>query len=67
MSMPREIALLDALVPALVLAFLAAGVITLILDRILASRGIYRHLWYPALFRIALFACLFSAFGLIIY
>lgn len=65
--MPREIAFFDALVPSLVLAFLAAGILTLLLDRILASHGIYRHLWYPALLRIALFACLFSAFGLIVY
>lgn len=65
--MPREIALFDALVPALVLAFLAAGGCTLILDRIFASCSTYRHLWYPALFRVALFVCLFSAFGLLIY
>ncbi len=67
MTMPREIAFFDALIPSLVLAFLAAGGITLMLDRMLGNRGIYRYLWYPALFRVALFACLFSAFGLTVY
>ncbi|MDA8225928.1 MAG: DUF1656 domain-containing protein, partial [Betaproteobacteria bacterium] len=40
--MPREIAFFDALIPSLVLAFLAAGGITLMLDRMLGNRGIYR-------------------------
>jgi hypothetical protein len=65
--MPREIALLDALVPTLLFAFLAAGFSSLLLDWLFARYGIYRHLWYPALFRLAVFVCLFSAFGLRIY
>ena len=65
--MPREIALLDALVPTLLFAFLAAGCCFLLLDWFLVRHGIYRYLWYPALFRLAVSVCLFAAFGLWIY
>jgi hypothetical protein len=65
--MPREIALLDALVPTLLLAFLAAACGSLALDWLFVRYGIYRHLWYPALFRLAVFGCLFAACGLLIY
>lgn len=65
--MPREIALLDALVPTLLLAFLAAASGSLALDWLFARYGIYRHLWYPALFRLSIFTCLFTAGGLLIY
>jgi protein AaeX len=65
--MPREIALLDALVPTLLFAFLAAGCASLALDWLLTRHGLYRHIWYPALFRLALFVCLFAAGGLWIY
>ncbi len=65
--MPREIALLDALVPPLLFAFVAAGICVLLLDWLFVRYGIYRHLWYPALFRLAVFVCLFSIFGLMIY
>ncbi len=65
--MPLEIALLDALVPTLVFAFVAAAASALLLDWLFVRYGIYRHLWYPALFRLSLFVCLFSVFGLMIY
>lgn len=65
--MPREIALLDALVPTLLLAFLAAALGALLLDSLLVRFGLYRYVWYPALFRLALFTCLFAVGGLFIY
>lgn len=65
--MPVEIALLDALVPSLLFAFVAAGIVSLIFDWVFVRYEIYRHLWYPALFRLALFICLFAVFGLCIY
>lgn len=65
--MPREIALLDALVPTLLFAFLAAGACSLALDWLLTRYHFYRFIWYPALFRVSLFACVFAAFGLWIY
>ncbi|HWU34167.1 MAG TPA: DUF1656 domain-containing protein [Methylovorus sp.] len=65
--MPREFALLDALVPTLLLAFIAAAFGTLLLDRLFAWLGAYRLVWYPALFRLAVFGCLFAGLGLWIY
>lgn len=65
--MPREIALLDALVPTLLFAFLAAGFAIVVLDWIFSRYNLYRHIWYPALFRFALFVCMFTACGLFIY
>ena len=65
--MPREIALLDALVPTLLLAFVAAGCGLLLVDWLLTRYRIYRYIWYPALFRLAVFVCLFTAGGLWIY
>ena len=65
--MPREIALLDALVPTLLFAFLAAGIGSLALDWLFTHYRVYRHIWYPALFRLAVFVGLFAACGLRIY
>ena len=50
--MPREIALGDALVPSLWLA---------------GHYGLYRHVWHPALFRIAAFVCVFGSFALLLF
>jgi hypothetical protein len=63
--MPREIAMLDALVPSLFLAFLMSVVLQTLLDRILARFGVYRHVWHPPLFRLSLFACIFGVSGLL--
>lgn len=65
--MPREIALFDALVPTLLFAFIAAGCCTLVFDWLLTRHNLYHHIWYPALFRLALFSCLLAMFGLWIY
>jgi hypothetical protein len=64
--MPREIAMLDALVPTLFLAFLASVVLQTILDRIMGRFGVYRHVWHPPLFRLSVFVCIFGACGLLI-
>lgn len=64
--MPREIALLDALVPALFLAFLCSVVLQMLLDRIFGVCGVYRHVWHPPLFRLSFFICIFSGCGLLI-
>jgi hypothetical protein len=65
--MPREIAILDALVPTLLLAFLAASCGSLALDGLLTRYRLYRYIWYPALFRLAAFGCMFATGGLWIY
>ncbi len=65
--MPREIALLDALVPTLLFSFLAASCGSLFIDWILTRYNLYRYIWYPALFRLAAFGCMFALSGLWIY
>jgi mannose/fructose/N-acetylgalactosamine-specific phosphotransferase system component IID len=62
-----EIAIFDALMPTLVPVFLLTGIMMLFLDKYFSKRGIYLKIWYPALFRFALFACIFCGLGLIIY
>lgn len=61
--MMREIPILDALVPSLLLVFLLSIVIQVILDRIMGRLGVYRHVWHPPLFRLCLFICTFGALG----
>ncbi len=64
--MPREIAVLDALVPTLFLVFLASVVLQTVLDRIMGRCGLYRHVWHPPLFRLCVFVCIFGGGGLLI-
>ncbi|MBU5613909.1 DUF1656 domain-containing protein [Geomonas sp. Red51] len=64
--MPREIAILDALVPNLLPVFLASVVVHVVLDRVMAWCGVYRHVWHPPLFRLSCFVCMFSACGLLV-
>jgi hypothetical protein len=65
--MPREIAFFDALIPTILLALIVAAVVSWTLDWLFVRYRLYRLIWYPALFRLSLFACLFAAFGLAIY
>ncbi len=65
--MPREIILFGAQLPVLVPLFLGAGFGMLLLDRLFAIVGLYGLVWHPALFRVALFVCLFALMGLAIY
>lgn len=65
--MPREIALFSVLMPSLLPLFLACGALYWMLDRLLTRTGLYRQVWHPALFRAALFVCLFSGIGLLLW
>lgn len=58
--MLREIALFGALAPSLLLYFLAAILVFIVLDRMVARLGVYRFLWHPPLARVGLFLCVFS-------
>lgn len=62
--MPREVAFLDALVPGLFFVFLASLLLQWALDWLFGRFGLYRHVWHPPLFRLALFACVFGGLGL---
>ena len=65
--MPREIAVLDAYVPAIVLLFIAGAAITWLLDRAIAWTGLYRVVWHPSLFRVSLLVVVCCVLGLAIY
>jgi hypothetical protein len=65
--MHREIAVLDALIPTLLFAFLLACCGALMIDWLLTRYNLYRYVWYPALFRLAIFSCMFALGGLWIY
>jgi hypothetical protein len=58
--MLRELALFGALAPSLLLYFLAAILLFVILDRLIAYLGVYRLVWHPPLARFGLFLCVFS-------
>lgn len=65
--MPREIALGDALVPGLLVFFLLALLVLWLFDAVAGRLGLYRLVWHPALFRLAVFVCVFGAFALFLY
>lgn len=65
--MPREIAMLDAYVPTIVLMFVVGGLVTWVVDRILAYLGLYRFVWHPSLFRASLLVCICGGLSLVVY
>ncbi|HKR44865.1 MAG TPA: DUF1656 domain-containing protein [Paraburkholderia sp.] len=65
--MPRDVALLDAYIPAIVLLFMLGAAITWVLDTVLARTGLYRIVWHPSLFRASLLVVVCCALGLAFY
>ena len=65
--MPRDIAVFDAYVPAIVLLFVAGAALTWVLDRVIAYTGLYRVVWHPSLFRASLLVCVSGVLGLAVY
>lgn len=65
--MPRELPMFDALVPALLLVFVASIAVTWLLDMAMVRWNLYAWVWYRAMFRFACFVCVFAAGGLWIY
>ena len=65
--MPRDIAVFDAYVPAIVLLFVAGAALTWVLDRVIAYTGLYRVVWHPSLFRASLLVCVCGGLGLAVY
>ena len=64
--MPREIAIQGVLVPGLLPIFLGCLLLMALLDLLVGRYGLYRYVWHPPLFRLALFACLFGLAGLLL-
>ncbi|WP_419770741.1 MAG: DUF1656 domain-containing protein [Candidatus Marinarcus sp.] len=54
-------------IPALVAIFLIAGLIQVLLNKLLAELEVYDFVWHPGLFRTALFVSIFSTLSLLIY
>lgn len=54
-------------IPMLVVIFIMAGVVQIILNRILSDIGVYNYVWHPGLFRTALFTVIFTLASLTIY
>ena len=65
--MPREISLLDALVPTLFLVFLVSIILQTLVDSIMGRCGVYRYVWHPPLFRLSVFVCIFGTCGLLVF
>lgn len=65
--MPREIALADAFVPGLLLVFVACLLLLWLVDTIVGRFGLYRYVWHPPLFRLAIFVCMFGSAGLLLF
>jgi hypothetical protein len=63
--MLREVSLFGALVPSLLLYFLATIPLFLVIDWLASPLGLYRLVWHPPLVRLALFVCLFSGLVLL--
>jgi protein AaeX len=59
--MLREVALSGALAPSLLFYFLAAIVLSVIVDRVVARFGLYRFVWHQPLAQLGLFLCVFTA------
>lgn len=64
--MPREIAILGFLTPALLLILLGSIALFVLLDLGLSRLGLYGHVWHASLFRAALFTSLFCVAGLLL-
>ncbi|MDE1005494.1 MAG: DUF1656 domain-containing protein [Paraburkholderia fungorum] len=65
--MPGEIDLFSLLVPGLLPILAGCVLVFVVLDLVLARFGFYRHTWHPSLFRVALFAALFSGVSLLLW
>lgn len=59
--MPREVDFFGVLLPGVLPVFLAAVLLQLVLDAGLSYAGVYRRSWHPALVRLCMFVCIFSA------
>jgi protein AaeX len=65
--MPREIAVAGVLIPGLLVWFLLSLLLLLLIDRVIGRFGLYRYVWHPSLFRLALIVCIFGSIALLLY
>lgn len=65
--MPREVDFFGVLLPGVLPVFLLAVLLQLVLDAALSHIGAYRRSWHPALVRLSMFVCIFSALLVTLY
>jgi protein AaeX len=65
--MPRDLAVPDAYIPTILLLFVIGALIAWIVDRMLATTGLYRVVWHPSLFRASLLVCICGLLSLFVY
>ncbi|OEZ98266.1 DUF1656 domain-containing protein [Duganella phyllosphaerae] len=65
--MPRDINFFGVLLPGVLPLFLLTLLLQVALDSVLNRVGAYRHSWHPALVRVCLFVCIFSALLITLY
>jgi hypothetical protein len=64
---PREIDFFGVLLPGVLPIFLISALLQLVLDAVLSYAGAYRRSWHPALVRLCMFVCIFSALLVTLY
>ncbi len=62
--LPPEVSIGGVYAPGLLILAVAVFVLFWILDGLAGRIGLYRHAWHPALFRLALYVCVFGLLGL---
>ncbi|MBU2737912.1 DUF1656 domain-containing protein [Acidithiobacillus concretivorus] len=65
--MPVEIVLFGAVLPTLLPIFGLSVILYLIVDKWTGRWDLDQWVWHPALFRLALFICVFALLGLEVY
>jgi hypothetical protein len=65
--LPREIDFFGVLLPGVLPVFLISALLQLVLDAALSYVGAYRSSWHPALVRLCMFVCIFSALLVTLY
>lgn len=59
--MKYELDLFGVIVPSLLLWSVIAYLLALVLGGVMARVGLYRHVWYAALFDLAIYVCLVAS------
>lgn len=53
--------------PGLLVVFIGCLLLLWLVDTVVGRFGLYRFVWHPPLFRLALFVCMFGAAGLLLF
>jgi hypothetical protein len=63
--MKYQLDLFGVIIPSFLLWAVVAYVLARIASKLIASAGLYRHIWHAALFDFALYVCLFAGLVLV--